>query len=309
MRLAGLWPALLTPLHDDLSVDDRALRALVEDLISRGVDGVVPLGSTGEFTEFDATERRAILDTVVGAADGRVPVLAGVSGLSTRETCVHAAQAREAGADAVLVLPPLYWKVSDDRIVDHVAQVADAAGLPVVVYDFPALTMQPLTPAVLARLASEVPAVIGAKLTVRDLMAITAALTAVRVHRPDFAVVTGFEDLVVGAMWAGADGAVSGMANVIPDEMVALVAAVRDNNDDLAERYRTVLDAFDVYGLSLPAIPGLKAAAAAIGRIPRAAARLNAGPATEVAEAGKRWAAEHATTADARGTTERDDTA
>ncbi|MFF1257343.1 dihydrodipicolinate synthase family protein [Streptomyces sp. NPDC058321] len=291
MKLSGLWPALLTPLTEDGAIDHPALAALVEDLVRRRVDGVVPLGSTGEFTEFNATERRAILETVVAAVDHRVPVLAGVSGLSTADTCDHSRIAAEAGADAVLALPPMYWKVSDDRIFDHFVSVADAAGRPVVVYDFPSMTAQPLTPALLQKLAIEEPRVIGAKLTVRDVVAVTAALAATRPHRPDFSIVTGFEDLIPAAMWAGADGAISGMANVIPDELVALVNALEEGKPDSAGHHRAVMADFDVYGLSAPAIPGIKAAAAALGRIPRAHWRLDAGPEASVLDAAAAWAA------------------
>ncbi|MFC9462316.1 dihydrodipicolinate synthase family protein [Streptomyces sp. NPDC056983] len=291
MKLSGLWPALLTPLTEGGDVDHPALAALVEDLVLRRVDGVVPLGSTGEFTEFNAAERRAVLETVVRAVDHRVPVLAGVSGLSTAETCGHATIAAEAGVDAVLALPPVYWKVSDDRIFDHFVSVADAAGLPVVVYDFPGLTAQPLAPALLRRLAVEEPRVIGAKLTVRDVMAVTAALAATRPHRPDFSIVTGFEDLIPAAMWAGADGAISGMANVIPDELVALVDALENGRPGATESHRAVMADFDIYGLSEPAIPGIKAAAAALGRIPRANWRLDAGPEGPVLDAAAAWAA------------------
>jgi dihydrodipicolinate synthase/N-acetylneuraminate lyase len=290
MRLAGLWPALLTPMQADGAVDHAALGALVEDLVPRGVDGLVPLGSTGEFTEFTAAERAAILKTVVTAAAGRVPVLAGVSGLSTWETRVHAENAAAAGVDAVLVLPPLYWKVSDERVFDHFVAVADAMDRPVVVYDFPALTGLPLSPSLLGKLAANEPRVIGAKLTVRDIMTVTAALAATRAHRADFAVVTGFEDLIPAAMWAGADGGISGMANVMPDELVAMVAAVRAERPDAAQRFRAVMRDFDVYGLSEPAIPGLKAAAAVLGRIPRATSRLDAGPVDEVVASAAAWA-------------------
>jgi len=288
----AIWSALLTPLHDDRSVDHRALASLVEDLVSRGIDGLVPLGSTGEFTEFSAGERKAVIATVVAAAAGRVPVLAGVSGLSTGESCLHAAAAADAGADAVLVLPPLYWKVSDERMFDHFVAVANAADRPVVVYDFPALTAQQLTPGLLGRLAAEEPRVIGAKLTVRDLMSVTAALAATRPIRRDFAIVTGFEDLIPAAMWAGADGAISGMANIVPDELVALVAAIAERRPEAAERYCSVMDSFDVYGLSAPSIPGLKAAAVAVGRMPRATCRLDAGPEQAIVEAAAVWASE-----------------
>jgi 4-hydroxy-tetrahydrodipicolinate synthase len=205
-----------------------------------------------------------------------------------------AADAADAGVDAVLVLPPLYWKVPDDRIVGHVTAVADAAQVPVVVYDFPALTGQPLSPALLGALAADEPRVIGAKLTVRDVMAITAALAATRPHRPDFAVVTGFEDLIPAAMWAGADGAISGMANIVPDLLIALVASLREGRPEAGELHRQVMESFDVYGLSVPAIPGLKAAAAATGRLPGATWRLDAGPEKVVLDAAAEWAAARA---------------
>ncbi len=290
MKLSGLLPALLTPLHEDGAVDHDALAALTSDLLARGIDGLVPLGSTGEFTEFTAGERADIVRTVVSAASGRVPVLAGVSGLSTADTARHAAHAGAAGADAVLVLPPLYWKGPDDRVLRHFSAVADSAGTPVVVYDFPALTGQPLSPDLLATLAAAEPRVIGAKLTVRDLTTVVSAIDATRARRAEFAVVTGFEDLIPGAMAAGAAGAISGMANVVPDEIISLMAAVRARGPEVGETYRAVIESFSVYGLSVPAIPGLKAAAAALGRIPRSTSRLDAGPPAGVERAAREWA-------------------
>lgn len=293
MRLSGLWVALLTPFDAEGRVDHVALADLVDDLVPRGVDGLVPLGSTGEFTELDRQERREVVSTVAGAAAGRVPVLAGVSGLSTSSTCRYAADAETAGADAVLVLPPLYWKQPDEGVLDHFRTVADATSLPVVAYDFPALTGLPLSPSLLGRLAAEEPRVVGVKLTVRDLAVVTAVLRATRSQRADFAVVTGFEDLIPGAMWAGADGGISGMANVVPDELVAMVGALREGAADTGERIREVLRHFDVYDLTVPAIPGLKAAAAALGRIPRADARLFGGPTPAVAAAARTWVEHH----------------
>jgi dihydrodipicolinate synthase/N-acetylneuraminate lyase len=293
MRLSGLWVALLTPFDDDGRVDHDALADLVEDLVPRGVDGLVPLGSTGEFTELDRQERRDVVRTVVGAARGRLPVLAGVSGLSTGSTCRHAADAEAGGADAVLVLPPLYWKQPDDGVLAHFRTVADATSLPVVAYDFPALTGLPLSPSLLGRLAAEEPRVVGVKLTVRDLAVVTAVLRATRAQRPDFAVVTGFEDLIPGAVWAGADGGISGMANVVPDELVAMLGALRADAPDVGRRIHEVLQHFDVYDLTVPAIPGLKAVAAALGRIPRAGSRLFGGAPSSVTDAADAWAHEH----------------
>lgn len=293
MQLSGVWTSLLSPLDASDGVDHAALAKSVTDQIGHGVDGVVPLGTLGEFPEFDREERRAIVETVVTSAAGQVPVLAGVSGLSTRDTCRLAADAADAGVDGVLVLAPLYWKVSEARMFDHFRSVADAADRPVVLYDFPALTAAPLSTSLLQRIATEEPRIIGAKLTVRDIQTLDAAIRATRAARPDFAVVTGFEDLLPAALYLGADGSISGLANLVPDLLVQLVAAVRNNAAELPDLQRRVTELCDVYELTNPVPIGFKSAAHLLGRLPRPDTRINHGNLDEVHVAAQRWVERH----------------
>ena len=127
----------------------------------------------------------------------------------------------------MLVLPPLYWKVDQDGMAAHFRAVAAATDRPVVLYDFPALTAAPVPASLVARLAADTPRVAGIKLTTRDARAIAAATTAARAERSDFAVFTGFEDLLAPAVALGADGTISGLANLVPDLVIELLAAAR----------------------------------------------------------------------------------
>jgi 4-hydroxy-tetrahydrodipicolinate synthase len=284
-HLQGVWAALLTPLTDDRGIDLDALHKHAGGLVEAGVHGVVPLGTTGEFCEFAAGERAEILRVTVEAVAGRVPVLAGVTGLSLVQTLRHIDDAREMGADAVLVLPPLYWKLDESGLYDYFAEIATVSSLPVVAYDYPALTAQKIPVSVLRRLAAEQPNVVGVKLTVRDLFEITSVLAAVKAERPGFRVVTGFEDLLPAALHAGADGAISGMANFCPDLLLEIHREVRGSGQRLPAALAELTKLFGVYQLSAPPILALKAATEATGRPVRARVRAPGGEVAAVRDA------------------------
>jgi 2-dehydro-3-deoxy-D-pentonate aldolase len=295
MKLEGVFAALLTPLSEDGSLDPAGAHDLTEHLVGRGVHGLVPLGTTGEFCELLPPERRELAAAVVAAARGRVPVLAGVSGLSTTDTQAHVAELADSGVDGVLVLPPLYWKLDEEGLYRHFRQVAEtAAGLPVVLYDFPALTGCPLPAGLVRRLAVDEPRIIGIKLTVRDSFDVTGVLRAVKPERPDFAVVPGFEDLLAPTVWGGGDGMIGGMANFCPELLVSLYRGLREGADvtaPLAELARM----FEVYTLSAPPVLGLKAAGAELGVPIRPITRIaGADPAATVQRA-RAWAARQRT--------------
>jgi 2-dehydro-3-deoxy-D-pentonate aldolase len=291
MKLQGVFAALLTPLTDDLSLDRAGARALAEHLIDRGVHGLVPLGTTGEFCELLPAERQELATAVVAGARGRVPVLAGVSGVSTTETVAHAAELADSGVDGLLVLPPLYWKLDEDGLYHHFRRIARATDLPVVLYDYPALTGCPLPPDLVRRLAEDEPRIIGIKLTVRDVLAVTAVLRAVKPRRPDFAVVPGFEDLLAPTIWRGGDGMIGGMANFCPELLISLYGGLRAGTDVGAE-LATLADLFDAYRLTAPPILGLKAVSAELGVPIRPVTRIAGGdPAADV-HAARAWAAE-----------------
>src|SRR5919199_339388 len=137
----GVLPALITPFTEDgAAIDAQALAANVERLIGAGVGGLVPGGSTGEFTTLTNSERRQLTEITVGAAAGRAPVVAGTGALSTRETVELSVHAEQAGAAAVMIIPPFYDAPSWRELKAHYAAVADATSLPIMYYNMPAVS-------------------------------------------------------------------------------------------------------------------------------------------------------------------------
>src|SRR5918998_3684014 len=137
----GVLPALITPFTEDGgAIDTHALAAVVERLIGAGVGGLVPGGSTGEFTTLTNAERRQLTEVTVEAAAGRVPVVAGTGALSTRETVELSVHAEQAGAAAVMIVPPFYDALSWRELVAHYTAVADAIAIPIMYYNLPGAT-------------------------------------------------------------------------------------------------------------------------------------------------------------------------
>jgi 4-hydroxy-tetrahydrodipicolinate synthase len=263
---AGLYVPLLTPLRADGAVDPDVVAGHVDRLLAGGVDGLVALGTTGEFADLTPDERDSVVEATVAAADGRVPVIAGVGGIGTAEACAHARRAEDAGADGVLCLPPLYWKLGDDALPRHFAAVTEATSLPLILYDFPALSGTPLSPALVERAARELPRVAGIKQSGAELRVTHAVLTRVKPHRPDFAVLTGAADLVLPGLLAGTDGTIAAIANVDPTPLAEMLAAHRRGDlEAAAEAHRRVLALLAIPVLSSPPILALKAAARAYG--------------------------------------------
>src|ERR687886_1018438 len=134
----GVLPALITPFTEDgAAIDAAALAANVERLIGAGVAGLVPGGSTGEFTTLTNAERRRLVEVTVEAAAGRVPVVAGTGALSTRETVELSVHAEAAGAAAVMIVPPFYDPLSWRELLAHYTAVADAVDIPNMYYNPP----------------------------------------------------------------------------------------------------------------------------------------------------------------------------
>src|ERR671934_2488251 len=142
----GVLPALITPFTEDGSaIDTDSLAAIVDRLIDAGVAGLVPGGSTGEFTTLTNSERRQLVEATVEAAAGRVPVVAGTGALSTRETVELSVHAERAGAAAVMVVPPFYDAPKWHELKAHYEAVADAIQIPIMYYNLPSATGVKLT--------------------------------------------------------------------------------------------------------------------------------------------------------------------
>src|SRR5215210_7987076 len=201
---SGMMPAMVTPFDERGEVDLRAAEAVVESFIEAGVNGISPLGSTGEFSHLLGEERKRFLEELIKIVAGRVPLVVGVGAAGTKETVELARHAEGAGADAVLVVSPFYWKVGEEALFRHFATVAGSVDIPVFICNLPMLTGVDLSPALIARIAVECPNVTGLKDTVTEYFHTVGILQEVKAERPEFAVLSGWEDLILPSLLAGA---------------------------------------------------------------------------------------------------------
>jgi 4-hydroxy-tetrahydrodipicolinate synthase len=257
---------MVTPFDERGEMDLAATEAVIERFIEAGVNGISPLGSTGEASHLTADERRRFAEEVTRIVAGRVPVVVGVGFSGTRETVELARHAQEAGADAVLVVSPFYWKVGEEGLFRHFATVAEAVDIPVVVYNLPMLTGIDLSPSLVARIAAECPNVVGLKDTVTEYFHTVAVLREIKPSRPDFSVLSGWEDLILPSLLAGADGSICAFANVAPELFVNLVEAAKSGDlTRAAELHRQVLTLVTLGAYSDPAMGAIKLAMRKLG--------------------------------------------
>ena len=226
----GVLPALITPFTDDGNeIDTGSLTAIVDRLIGAGVAGLVPGGSTGEFTTLTNAERRELVETTVEAAGGRVPVVAGTGALSTRETVELSAHAESAGAAAVMIVPPFYDALSWRELLAHYGAVADAIEIPIMYYNLPSASGVRLTAAQFRELQGA--GVSSLKDTGGDAV---AATELIQTGGPTL--LNGWDTLTFGALAAGVRAVVWGVASIVPEQCVELHRLLIDDIDLPAAR-------------------------------------------------------------------------
>jgi 4-hydroxy-tetrahydrodipicolinate synthase len=266
LMFSGLMPAMVTPFDERGEVDLAATEAVVERLIEARVNGISPLGSTGEASHLTGEERKHFAEEVGRIVGGRVPLLIGVGASGTREAIELSRHAQSVGADAVLVVSPFYWKVGEQALFKHFATVAEAVEIPVLIYNLPMLTGIDLSPSLIARIAAECPNVTGLKDTVTEYFHTVSVLREVKGVRPDFSVLSGWEDLILPSLLAGADGSICAFANVAPELFVGLVQTAKDGDlQRAAELHQRVLTLVTLGAYSDPPISAIKLAMNKLG--------------------------------------------
>lgn len=220
----GIMPALVTPFTDDgKKVDEEALRNLVSKCIELGVSGVVPCGTTGEFVNLTTKEKKKVIDIVINQANGKVKVVAGTGASGTDQAVEMTEYAKDAGADAVLIVTPYYLKPADRGIYQHYDTIASKVDLPIILYNIPQVTGLPLPWQMVEDLA-QIPNIVGVKDSSGQLSFILAVLEKVR---DKINVLCGHDEVVVGALAAGCSGAILASANIIPDVWIKVQTALK----------------------------------------------------------------------------------
>lgn len=227
VKLGGVIPPVPTIFSADETFDRRAMGVLIDRLLASDVDGFLFLGSAGEFSQLSAPERREIAEFCVGRVAKRRPVIIGTASCSTREVVELSKHAAEIGADAVMVVNPYYSLLTEERIYSHYRTIAESAGLPVLLYNFPALTGQDLSVDLVRRLARDCPNIAGIKDTVDCSSHIRRIVLEVKGERPDFIVFCGFDEYLLDTLLVGGDGAIPATSNFAPEITCGIYKAFR----------------------------------------------------------------------------------
>ena len=230
-RFQGAIPALVTPFKDG-AIDEPAFRALVERQIQGGVQGLVPVGTTGETATLSHAEHRRVVELCVQTSAGRVPVIAGAGSNSTEEAIGLVRHAKEVGADAALVVTPYYNRPSQEGLYRHFAAIDGAVDLPVLIYNVPGRTSVDISNETVARLA-RLPNIVGIKDATSDL---SRPSIMRRTCGEGFVLLSGEDASSLGYMAHGGHGCISVTVNVAPEGMSAMIDAC------LAGDFRTALD-------------------------------------------------------------------
>ncbi|MBC7319858.1 dihydrodipicolinate synthase family protein [bacterium] len=225
-RLEGVIPALVTPINPDESVDERSLYHLVNYLLDAGVSGIFALGSMGEFATLEEKEKIHLLEKTVEIVDGKVPVLAGVSDTGTRKVIKNITEAKSAGVDTVVALPPFFYFLNQRAVIDFYLDISEASPLPVIIYHNPIMTKIKLEFDTIAELADH-PNIIGIKDSSCDYKLFSKLLS---LRNDKFSVFQGDERRLKEALLEGADGLVTGVGNLAIWIFVDLYKSAKEGN-------------------------------------------------------------------------------
>ena len=221
--IRGVICPIVTPFDAEDRIDYASLRQVVDFLLSRGVDGLMVGGTTGEGMLLSVDERKALCEAVVEHVAGRVPVMAHTGCMSTRDTVELARHAAAVGATAASVIVPYFFSLDDDSLFDHFVSVAGAVpDLPIFLYTFPGNARNDVSPALLSRLLRAAPNLVGIKSSNPDLVRLREY---VEVGGEGFLVFCGVDGLMLPGLALGAKAQVSGNSNVFPETFRALYEA------------------------------------------------------------------------------------
>jgi 4-hydroxy-tetrahydrodipicolinate synthase len=228
----GIIAYPVTPFTADDSIDTTRLGALVDRLVSSGVHAIAPLGSTGELAYLEEPEFDAVVDTTIAAVAGRVPVVVGVSDVTTAKTIRRATYAQQAGADVVMILPVSYWKLTEREIAQHYRSIGAAISIPIMAYNNPATSGVDMSPELLVDMFETIDNVTMVKESTGDLTRMQR-ITALSGGQLPF--YNGSNPLVLEALKAGASGWCTAAPNLRPQPCIGLYEAVRAGDLEKAQ--------------------------------------------------------------------------
>lgn len=215
-KLQGIFTPNMVPLDENGSIDEPALRVYVDWLIGKGVHGLYPNGSTGEFTRFTPAERRRIIEIIMDQNAGRVPVLAGAAEANVRETIAACEHYHRLGVRAVAIVSPYYYRLSPDNVYAYFLEIGRNTPVDVTLYNIP-MFASPIDVPTIQRLSEECERIVAIKDSSGDVGQMMRMIEAIKPNRPDFGFMTGWDAVLMPMLMIGADGGTNVTSGVAPE--------------------------------------------------------------------------------------------
>lgn len=224
-QFKGVIPPVPTLFDQTGNVDEQSMGILIDSLVEAKVDGLFFLGTGGEFSQMSVDERKQLAEFAIRYVGHRVPVLIGTGSTSTREVIELSKHAESIGADAVVIVNPYYWVLTEENLFNHYSEIAESVDLPILLYNFPNLTGQDLTPDFVLKLVDKHPNVVGIKETIDSIGHISEMIIKVKGKHPNFSVLCGFDNHLLNTLQIGGDGTISASGNFAPQLSVGIYKA------------------------------------------------------------------------------------
>jgi len=257
----GILTPVITVLDEQGKLDFEGTKIVINRLIDNGINGLLFMGSIGEFFALTMDEKKEFVTFVVKHIAKRVPVLIGTGGTSQEEVIELTQFAEKAGADGVVVVAPYYFKLDEETIYRYYANLARSTSLPIMLYNFPDRTGSDLTPDLVLRLAKEFSHIVAIKDTVDNISHTRKLIQLVKRERPDFTILSGFDEYLLPNLMAGGDGVLCGLTNIVPELFISLLKAYRANDfEKVIAKQAKISTLMKIYDVTNPFISGIKGA-------------------------------------------------
>lgn len=256
MSKISFMTPVVTAFNPDGSLDVQGNKNVYEHLIKGGVDGIVVMGSTGEFFSMSMQDKKKLVDVAAETIKGRTRLLIGASCMDWRETVELGNYAIDAGAEAVMIVPPYYFALSDASVMEYYGKVAPAIHGDILLYNFPDRTGYDLKPEIILELARAHKNIVGLKDTVEKMGHTREVIKALRPEFPEFEILSGYDDNLVHNVMSGGNGCIGGLSNLAPEITSAWAKAVREGDlEGMVKGQRTIDQMMDLYAIGTPFIP------------------------------------------------------
>lgn len=258
---ASYFTPAITLFHADGSLDLESQKKLYENLIEKGIDGILVEGSSSEFFAMNMEQRRAMAKFAIDTIAHRVKLIVGTSSMVAEEIVSFSNYCLEQGADAVMILPPYYFHFDDEALLQYYDHLAQEINGPIYIYNFPDNTGYTIAPKTVVKLAKLHSNIVGMKDTISGMDHTRELIKTVKSELPEFEIYSGFDDNFAHNVLSGGNGCIGALSNVVPEVCTAWVRAFRENDlQGIADGQKAIDRLMDLYAVRSPFLPVLKEA-------------------------------------------------